>query len=235
GGSWSAANAGQPDTATPRALAIDPTSPSTLYAVVSGSGIYKSADGGGSWTPINTGLTNLLTLSLAIDPATPTTIYAGAESSQPPPSVVFKSTDGGATWNEARTGIPNTAVLALAVDPTSSSTVYAGTPDGVYKTTDGAASWAITALRRQPPNTTWISALAIDPAPPTTVYATVESDPYGVFKSTEGGTNWVNTGLSFRYAFFGLAIDPTDHRRLYAATFGGGVFVFTPVCGHGIL
>src|SRR5437899_5999451 len=70
---------------TIRSLAIDSQSSTTLYASVEGvdvngaptvDGVFKSTDEGGSWTAINTGLTNPGGISLAIDPQTPTTLYA---------------------------------------------------------------------------------------------------------------------------------------------------------------
>src|SRR5204863_7192090 len=56
-------------------LAIDPESPTTIYAGAESSGVFRSSDGGGSWT--HTGLTDLDVRALAIDPLTPTTLYAG--------------------------------------------------------------------------------------------------------------------------------------------------------------
>src|SRR5687768_8870098 len=60
------------------ALAIDPTAPTTLYAGTLGGGVFHSTDGGGSWTAINAGLTNLFISALAMTPAT---LYAGTGAS----------------------------------------------------------------------------------------------------------------------------------------------------------
>src|SRR6516225_7902247 len=75
------------------ALAIDPATPTTLYAGTEGGGAFKSTDGGDSWTAINNGLTNLSVRALAIDPCTPMNIYAGTFGGG-----AFKSTDGGDSW-----------------------------------------------------------------------------------------------------------------------------------------
>ena len=56
------------------ALAIDPTTPSTLYAGTYGGGVFKSTNGGASWSAANSGLTNLDVYALAINP---TMLYAG--------------------------------------------------------------------------------------------------------------------------------------------------------------
>ena len=88
------------------ALAIDPVTPTTLYAGTDGGGVFKSTDGGGNWSAINTGLTNTYVYALAIDPVTPTTLYAGTYDG------VFKSTDGGENWNAVNTGLANTRVIS---------------------------------------------------------------------------------------------------------------------------
>ena len=84
------------------ALAIDPATPTTLYAGT-GGGVFKSTNGGGNWSAVNTGLTNTNVYALAIDPATPTTLYAGTHDGG-----VFKSTNGGGNWSAVNTGLTDT-------------------------------------------------------------------------------------------------------------------------------
>ena len=67
----------RPDGTDVYALAIDPATPSTLYAGTGGGGVFKSTNGGGTWGAVNTGLTDTVVFALAIDPATPGTLYAG--------------------------------------------------------------------------------------------------------------------------------------------------------------
>lgn len=105
-------------------LAIDPATPTTLYAGTQGSGVFKTTDGGASWSAINNGLTNLLVFALAIDPATPTTLYAGTFAVGG--GGVFKSTDGGASWSLLNTGVFGRDRRALAIDPGTPTTIYAG-------------------------------------------------------------------------------------------------------------
>jgi len=150
------------------ALAIDPTTSSTLYA--GGAGVYKSTDGGEHWTA--TDLTNTGVGALAIDPTTSSTLYAGIIGGG-----VYKSTDGGQHWTAMNLGLTNAFVYALAIDPTTSSTLYAGTDGGgVYKSTDGGQHW--TAINTGLTNT-HVTALAIDPKIPTTLYA--GTDGGGIF------------------------------------------------------
>jgi photosystem II stability/assembly factor-like uncharacterized protein len=58
-------------------FAVDPQNPRTVYAGVGGRGVFKTTDGGTSWSAVNSGLTTLSVNSLAIDRQNPSTIYAG--------------------------------------------------------------------------------------------------------------------------------------------------------------
>jgi hypothetical protein len=212
-----------PEGGTIRALAIDPVTTATVYTGT-GGGVFKTTDGGASWSPMNSGLTNTRVQALAIDPVTPATIYAGTYGGG-----VFKTTDGGANWLPMNSGLTNTNVNALAIDPVIPATIYAGTgyspyfPSiGVFKSTDGGASWS-------PMNSgltgTDVRALAIDPVTTATVYAGTYGD--GVFKSTNAGASWspMNSGLT-NTIVQALAIDPLTPATIYAGTYGGGVFVY---------
>jgi CARDB len=114
-------------------------------------------------------------------------------------------------------------VTAMAIDPTAPTTLYAGTRGGVFKSTDGGASWA-------PMNVglshLGIAALAINPTTPTTLYAGTLNG--GVFMSSDGAANWapMNTGLS-DLIIYTLAIDSTTPSILYAGTSRSGVFKST--------
>ena len=102
GAAWSAVNTGLTNTVV-YALAIDPATPSTLYAGTDGGGVFKSTNGGAAWSAVNTGLTATDVHALAIDPATPSTLYAGTTGGG-----VFKSTNGGGAWSAVNTGLTNT-------------------------------------------------------------------------------------------------------------------------------
>ncbi len=129
-------------------LAIDPQSPDTVFAkavdqigcvpqalpVRGGFGgcgwLYKTTNGGTSWTRMSAGLPNYVT-ALAIDPQNPGTIYAGSGHG------VFRSTDGGASWNALNSGLTSVSVSTLAIDPRNPGTLLAGTDDGVFAITFG--------------------------------------------------------------------------------------------------
>ena len=106
-----------------QALVIDPTNTQTVYAGAHGGGVFKSTNGGSSWTAINSGLPDTSVYSLVIAPSSPQTVYAGTNGGG-----VFKSTNGGSSWTAINSGLPQTTfVWSLAIDPSSPQTVYAGT------------------------------------------------------------------------------------------------------------
>jgi photosystem II stability/assembly factor-like uncharacterized protein len=236
GASWRAINAGLTAYRV-RALALDLRTPGTAYAAIEGGGIAKRT--GGSWRTVNTTLT---VDALAVDPQRPDTVYAGTAD----PVGIFRSMDGGRSWRRLSAPIPNpkTAVVsALAVDPQSPDTVYANTVDyadfsvayggatesGVFKTSDGGATWAAVGGGLPYLGDTGLAspldtaALALDPLDPETLYA--YGDHAGLFKSTNGGATWRRAGLP-NTLVDALALDPEESATLYAGT-GEGVFKST--------
>src|SRR5262249_53569279 len=108
-------------------------SPSTLFAATY-DGIFRSTDGGSSWTPVSSGLRSRFVVSLAVDPNSGT-LFAGTAAG------IFKSADGGAHWGSVGHGLTNQFVSVLAMHPQSPGILYAGTNGGVFKTADGAKTW----------------------------------------------------------------------------------------------
>jgi photosystem II stability/assembly factor-like uncharacterized protein len=99
---------------------------------------------------------------------------------------VLRSSDGGESWTPAGSGLGARSVVALAVDPSARQTVYAGADDGLYKSTDGGATWSKLAFPGRN-----VVALATDPAQPNVVLAIAVKDRQGlVFRSEDGGATW---------------------------------------------
>ncbi len=199
-------------------VVIDPQNPARVYAGSGGGGVYKSTDGGGSWSAANNGLTGTYITALAINPQNPAIVYAGAYGDG-----VFKSTNWGISWSAANNGLNFELVLALAINPQNPAILYAGTSGGfpgetsfggVYKSTNSGASWSKVNSGLTDLN---IIALAIDAQTPEILYA--ESD-LRIFKSINGGASWSVSGLGpgTRNA---LAIDPQNPATLYTGAFGG--------------
>ena len=202
-----------------QSIAIDPSNSSIVYVGTNDGSLFKSTNGGATWSFANTGLPEGDVFAIAIDPTTTSTLYAALSGQG-----VFKSTDGGATWNASSTGITSIFLSALAIDPSTPSTLYLGTTSGgVFKSTDSGANWSAI---NNGISTTDVRSLAIDPSTPATLYAGTWGS--GVFKSTDSGANWTafNTNLTNLFVN-ALAIDPSTPATLYAGTGGGGVFKST--------
>jgi murein DD-endopeptidase MepM/ murein hydrolase activator NlpD/photosystem II stability/assembly factor-like uncharacterized protein len=219
-----------PDGGPVEEIVVDPSTPSIIYAAAGLSGVFRSSNGGASWSPANNGLENRMVRVLAIDPVRPSIVYAGTKGYG-----VYKSTDGGTSWNAINAGLSNLEVSSLSIDPTSPNIVYAGTFFGVFKSADGGATWAdaSTGLLEYREGcgglAGWIGtsarALTIDPVAPRTLYVGTNSGPY---KSTDGGGTWrpIRFGLPTQSYCFGtwinyasisaLAIDRADPNTIYA-------------------
>src|SRR6185369_5899111 len=84
-------------------MVIHPTEPSTVYAGTS-SGVFKTTNGGRTWTAINNGLSNRNVTAMVINPSTPATLYIAIAGFQTITGV-YKTTDGGANWIRHSNGI----------------------------------------------------------------------------------------------------------------------------------
>jgi len=125
------------------ALAIHPTSPDTLWATAvnlrDSSGprqgyVYKSTNGGLSWSNSSTGLsTDVDIRALLVDAGNPDVLYAAGAGTLANPGSVFKSEDGGASWRSLSVGLPADAALALHIDPFNPTLLYAGTNAAVWQ------------------------------------------------------------------------------------------------------
>jgi photosystem II stability/assembly factor-like uncharacterized protein len=172
-----------------RALAIHPTDANTVYAGSANAGVWVTSDAGKCWTPLMHDQDALEIGALCThltNPAAPAgavTIYAGTGEPTWEPGYagigVLKSIDGGTTWTATGT-IGNERHSVILVDPTSltanpaATVVYAGgTPGGLYKSTNGGATWTPMLAKE-------ITGLAMDPTNPDVLYAAVKNE--GIFR-----------------------------------------------------
>ena len=184
------------------ALAIDPTTPATLYAGTR-SGVFKSIDAGLHWAGLGLGVLDCQ--ALVIDAADSDVVYAGGLGADD--VSVYKSVDGGANWVASPVEEFTNALALLG-----STTLLAATNDvGMFKTTDAAATWA-------PSNTglvaTAVLSLATNPAQPGSAYAgTVRN---GVVRTTNGGDSWNETTPFYTVGVTAVAFDPATPGTAYA-------------------
>lgn len=174
----------------------------------SGTGIYKSADGGKTWT--HQGLEETHHIGrIAIHPTDPNTVWISALGhlySPNPERGVFKTTDGGKTWAKTLFINENTGAIDLTIDPTNPQILYAATWErsrqawnfvgngkgsGIYKSTDGGATWAkITNEGSGFPATAGVGRIGLDiyPKNPNIIYAVMDNQD-AQEKKAEENTN----------------------------------------------
>jgi len=205
GATWALATQGLPAQGAIAALAVDPANSRTIYAATR-VGVYKSVNGGGSWSSEGPP-TAAPSTSLALDPLARDTIYAGTGGDG-----IYRSTNGGATWSAI--GPRLATVQVLATDPISPTILYAGTDDGLL-IGDAGGTW-----RRAGLGNVAIRALAIGrptAADPALLYAGTST---GVLRSTDGGSSWARVGLA-ALAIDVLHVEAADPRTVYAGGFDG--------------
>ncbi len=192
-------------------LAGLPGNANTIYVSAAGGGVWKTTNGGASWTPLTDSQTTLAMGAIALAPSNPSIIYAGTgEANNSSDSMygrgILKSTDAGATWTLLGNSVFNRiAVSQIAVDPTNANTVYVATASasqgvtgnrGVWKSTDGGLNWTNTTTALT--STLNFTDIVINPTTPQTLYTAIgvrTGDALnGVYKSTNGGTSWAVAG-----------------------------------------
>ncbi|MET0622577.1 MAG: SBBP repeat-containing protein, partial [Pyrinomonadaceae bacterium] len=210
-------------------LAINPTTPTTLFAGTV-FGIYRTLDGGQTWTEMRGGISPSVTPNvneMVVVPSNPQVVFAATSNRG-----LLKSTDGGTNWAPANNGITTfgsqLSTRALVFDPSNTSTLYVavnGFAGVVFKSVDGGANWtnSSTGLSVTLDGQTFtpgVTALLVDPASPSTVYAGTSGG--GVFKSTDGGANWSpsSTGLANK-TVQALALRPGGPAAVLAGTIAG--------------
>ena len=238
------------------AIAVAPSNPKVLYVgtgesdirndMVTGDGVFKSADGGKSWK--YAGLRATRTISaIVVDPHDPDVVYAaslGHVFAPNPDRGVFKTTDGGKTWRKILFVDDRTGAISLVMDPRDPKVLYAGmwqaqrTPwslddggagSGLYKSTDGGAHWSNISQRPGLPHGV-LGRIGVDVAAsnPNIVFAIIQAKDGGggVYRSADAGGSWkrVNGNWSLRqrgFYYTCVYVDPTNPRTLYVPNVDG--------------
>jgi photosystem II stability/assembly factor-like uncharacterized protein len=263
GRTWKPIFDGQP-IATIGAIAVAPSRPSTLYVgsgeadmrsdIAQGDGVYKSSDGGRSWT--HQGLADTQQIGrILVDPQDPKRVFVAALGHPYGPNAergVFRSTDGGQHWQQVLTKDADTGAIDLAFEPGNPRVVYAalwqtrrppwsvyppsnGPGGGLWKSTDGGDHWRELTGNGLPVHPGRIG-IAVAAAAPLRVYAVVDAEAGGLYRSDDGGEHWTRKSDDRRiwqrgWYFCGVTVEPADadtvwisNTNLYRSRDGGGTF-----------
>jgi photosystem II stability/assembly factor-like uncharacterized protein len=258
GGVWKSENSGQTwdpifnkqDVGAIGAVAIDPSDDQTIWVgtgednprndVSYGDGVYKSTDGGDTWTNVGLAKTKYIA-RIVVDPRDRNHVIVGALGdvfSDSSDRGVYVTRDGGKTWKQTLIGGPESGASDIAIDVQNPSVVYAGIwkfqrrpwtftsggdEDGLYKSTDGGDTWTKLTGHGLPASPNGRIGLAVAPSDGNRVYALIESKEGILWRSDDAGATWTmvskDTLVDQRpFYFTHIAVDPKNPDRVYGVS-----------------
>jgi photosystem II stability/assembly factor-like uncharacterized protein len=228
------------------AIAIAPTNSEIIYVgtgehpvrgVMSthGDGVYKSVDGGKTWTSMGL-LDSRHIAAIHIHPENPDLVYIAVQGAAYGPTEergVYKSEDGGESWRKILYVNETTGASDLSLDTNNPEVLYAGmwdhqrfpwkirsggTGSGVYKSIDGGENWH--RLHDGLPKAMGKVGVTVSPADPNVVYANIEAEKGGVFQSNDAGESWEHVNkkrITYARSWYYMEIvaDPKDKETVY--------------------
>ncbi len=251
GASWLPITDGKVPLGSTGSVAVSESDPNTIYLgtgsddirsnVSTGRGVYKSSDGGATWSFV--GLYDAGQIgSVRIHPTNPNTVWVAAIGNAFVPNAergVFKTTDGGKTWRKVLFMSDSVGAADLELNPANPDIVYAwlwhgqrkpwtiisgaGQSAGVgfYKSTDGGEHFThIT--NGLPPDLLGKANIAVTAANPNRVYLLLEAKPGGgLYRSEDAGDSWKQVSgfaqlITRPFYYVTLAADPTNADVVYA-------------------
>lgn len=209
-----------------RALVAAEENPRLMYLASSG-GLFRTEDGGATWSTITGSLVDPVVLTLA--PSDPDVVIVATDSGR-----LHRSDDRGETWRIIGAGLPPAPdISAIAIDPRNANVVYAGTrcgavfikgpvvqwheKAGVFKSVDGGATFVNVSAELEGFQLC-VEELALDPLNPDTVYVTPLFGDSGWPRSDDGGATWVASPT--RVPGGGAIVDPVNSNVLYGTARG---------------
>ena len=258
GGVWKSGNSGRTWTpifddqqiASIGAIAVAPSSQNTVYVgtgeadmrsqISYGDGMYKSTDGGKTWSHI--GLENTRQIGrVLVDPKNPNIVFVAALGhvyGANPDRGIFRSKDGGKTWEKVLFKNDNVGAIDVTFDPANSQTVYAtlwntrrppwsiyppsyGKGGGIFKSTDGGTTWKQTDTGI-PTDGQGRIGIAVAPSNAKRIYAIVDAKTGGLYRSDDAGATWTLISEDKRiwgrgWYFCKVVADPRNPDTVYVS------------------
>jgi photosystem II stability/assembly factor-like uncharacterized protein len=231
------------------AVTVAPSNPDVVYVgtgeadmrsqISYGNGVYRSSDGGRTWTHLGLDDTKQIGRIL-VDPHDPDRVFVAALGHAYGPNEqrgVFRSLNGGRTWERCLYKDADTGAIDLAFDPRDPRTIYAalwatrrppwniyppsnGPGSGLYKSTDGGDTWRPIAGRGLPSEELGRIGIGVAPSDPDRVYLVVDAKQGGLYRSDDAGASWrlidAESRLWQREWYFGaVTVDPKDADTVY--------------------
>jgi len=207
-------------------LAVKPGAPNSIFFGVFNRGVFRSIDGGQSWSAPNTDLDGFSPQVFAFDPQDPNTMYVSVyKVSATPAAGIYRSTDGGVTWAPYSTNLPtNLFGMDMQVDPADPTRMFlaahqgffADASGGLYRSLDRGLTWNQSFAGQD------VRSIAIDPSNPSRLYVAAES---GLQISDDGGGFFIANNQFASLAndtASSVVIDPVVSTTIYAASLDPG-------------
>ena len=252
GSSWLPVTDGQLGSASVGAVTVAESNPDVVYIgmgevqlrsnVLQGDGVYRSGDGGASWTHLGLAETHAIA-RIRVHPTDPDRVYVAALGhpfGANPERGIFRSTDGGRNWDKVLFRNDRTGAVDLVMDPNDPDVLYAtlwevyrkpwrlwsgGEGSGLFKSTDGGESWSeLTGNPGLPTGVLGKMTVTVSGADSRRVWANVEADEGGLYMSDDGGASWtlMNTHRDIwqrAFYFQRIQADPVDRNTIYILNF----------------
>lgn len=198
------------------AVRVHPTNASILFACAPAGGLWKSTNGGTSWSPISNSISAVGATDVAFDPINPNTMYlvtGDGDASDVFSLGVYKSINGGTTWTPTSLTftLSNGRTLSrILVNPTDPNILIAGGRSGIYRSTNAGGTWTQV-------STANIRDLEFKPGTPSVVYAGGYGSGVGFLRSTDGGVTWVKNTVSMATGVqrIAIAVSPLNANYVY--------------------
>ena len=203
---------------------VDPDDEQVAYTSTSNRGVWKTTDGGASWTqlPGSPAIAGTLAAAPGAD-----VVYAVAGTW--PVQTIYKTQNGGASWTDTGFPVPppNTGGIGeIVIDPANIDVVYVPTGNGIYRTTNGGAAWTLMGLQGLPTQTFGGRGIAIDPVFSSTLVASHTLFGAALARSVDGGATWQPITLTLPGVlthFDRLVLDPVRPNLIIAGVQGANL------------